>query len=123
MNSNNFYLTQNTEKCSGDKVVVFSQCLKTLDYIESIIRLPDWGNEVPGVANLSRDSGKIFGGWTNGKDYLRIDGQTSAFERGVLIDQFNDVKAEKKRDSSGGDLVLDERLKTFLISTRAGNAG
>ena len=101
--------------------MVFSQCLKTLDYIESIIKIPDWGGMLPWV-KLLNESGKKFGGWENGRDYLRIDGQTSASERGVLIDQFNRKDATKKNNSYINKQA-EERAKLFLISSRAGSVG
>ena len=106
---------------TGDKVVVFSQCLKTLDYIESIIKTPDWGSMLPGLKHLSK-RGESIGGWKNGSDYLRIDGSVSASERGILINRFN----EKKLSASSASLInkrSQERAKAFLISSKAGSVG
>lgn len=110
---------------TGDKVVVFSQCLKTLDFIESIIQLPDWSSKLQGLTNLTKSKRK-FGGWTSGIDYLRIDGQTSAAERGILIDQFNGTKHSTNNEevaSADIDRVTGEKVKTFLISSKAGSVG
>ena len=102
----------------GDKVVVFSQCLKTLDFIESIIKSPDWGRTLPGVASLS--PGRIWGSWRSGQDYLRMDGTTTASERGVLINQFNDEKSNKTKSAVS---KAEETAKLFLISSKAGSVG
>lgn len=106
----------------GDKVVVFSQCLKTLDYIESVIKLPDWGSRIPGLKRFSKN-GQTFGGWKIGRDYLRIDGSVSAFERGNLINQFNDQKKISTSSTAFIDKKSEERAKAFLISSRAGSVG
>ena len=106
----------------GDKVVVFSQCLKTLDYIESIIKQPHWDKMLPSLGTLSKE-GREFGGWVNGRDYLRIDGQTSASERGILIDQFNRKDNVVTRMKSYVNKQAEENAKVFLISSRAGSVG
>jgi hypothetical protein len=56
----------------GDKVVVFSQSLTTLSYIEEILNSPDWG----GFNFFSTDTRRkqSLGGWKRNQDYLRIDG-------------------------------------------------
>ncbi len=91
----------------GEKVVVFSQCLKTLNFIERILQKPDWSKLVPEVKNINPK--KKWGCWTRNVDYLRIDGSIQAKKRGELINQFND---EKLKDT-----------KLFLISSKAGNVG
>ena len=48
-----------------------------------------------------------MGGWIKGKDFLRIDGGTSGYERGELLKDFSD----------------DQNLKLFLISSVAGGIG
>lgn len=56
----------------GDKVVVFSQSLPTLSYIEEILNSPDWGGF---KFFLPDDGGKQnLGGWKRNQEYLRIDG-------------------------------------------------
>jgi SNF2 family DNA or RNA helicase len=71
---------------------------------------------------LLNQSGKQFGCWENGRDYLRIDGQTSAFERGILIDQFN-RKDARKRKQFYINKQAEENAKLFLLSSRAGSVG
>ncbi|WCJ21115.1 DNA repair and recombination protein RAD54-like [Euphorbia peplus] len=85
-------------KCSdvGDKALVFSQSIPTLDLIEFYLsRLPRHGK-----------SGKF---WRKGKDWYRIDGRTESSERQKLVEKFNDPE--------------NKRIKCTLISTRAGSLG
>jgi hypothetical protein len=56
----------------GDKVVVFSQSLPTLSYIEEILNSPDWGGFKLFLPNNVRQQN--FGGWKRNQEYLRIDG-------------------------------------------------
>lgn len=89
----------------GEKVLVFSQCLKTLDYIENLLQQPDW------VQNMSGK--KYRGGWSKDIDYLRIDGSTQSKRRGELINQFNNKSLEE----------LQDNVKLFLLSSKAANTG
>jgi SNF2 family DNA or RNA helicase len=89
----------------GDKVLVFSNTLPILNYVEYIFSLPQWESLVPSLA--SQFPGKTFGGWTKGTDYERIDGSADAAQRGLLVDQF----ADKTKD-----------VNVFLIS-KAGGIG
>jgi SNF2 family DNA or RNA helicase len=91
----------------GEKVLVFSQCLRTLDYIEQVLALDDWKSRVP---SLSCFKGMQLGRWKKSRDYLRIDGDTHSSERGDLIDTFN-------RDDATG------KVRAFLISSMAGGIG
>ncbi|XP_074311682.1 protein CHROMATIN REMODELING 20 isoform X2 [Silene latifolia] len=87
-------LTKSTEV--GDKALVFSQSLATLDLIEIYLsRLPRLG--------------KMGKHWKQGKDWYRIDGKTKGSERQRLIDLFNSPQ--------------NGRVKCTLISTRAGALG
>ncbi len=96
----------------NDKVVVFSQRLNTLDFIEEVLRKPDWSQYVPSIKNLC--PGKSWGKWRKNEEYLRIDGSTSSKERGNLVERFNE-KQDIKR--------LEQEAKVFLISSMAGNVG
>ncbi|XP_047126565.1 transcriptional regulator ATRX isoform X2 [Hydra vulgaris] len=78
----------------GDKVLVFSQSLCTLNLIEAT--LSDIQND-----NLCK--------WCHGVDYFRMDGSTSVQKRTRWAEIFNDPK--------------NERCRLFLISTRAGSLG
>lgn len=86
----------------GDKVVVFSQCLKTLDFIEEVLQSSDWGGF---TAYLPKN--QKFGGWKRNIEYSRIDGSVDASSRGELINTFN----------------VAQNAKLFLVSTLAGGVG
>ncbi|RZB45318.1 protein CHROMATIN REMODELING 20-like isoform X1 [Glycine soja] len=80
----------------GDKVLVFSQSIPTLDLIELYLsRIPRRGKQ-----------GKF---WKKGKDWYRLDGRTESSERQKLVERFNEP--------------LNKRVKCTLISTRAGSLG
>ncbi|XP_068665822.1 protein CHROMATIN REMODELING 20-like isoform X2 [Aristolochia californica] len=80
----------------GDKALVFSQSLPTLDLIELFLsKLPRKGRE-----------GKY---WKQGKDWYRLDGSTAGSERQKLVERFNEPR--------------NRRVKCTLISTRAGSLG
>ncbi|KAJ0967213.1 hypothetical protein J5N97_024130 [Dioscorea zingiberensis] len=80
----------------GDKALVFSQSLATLDLIELYLsKFPRRGCE-----------GKF---WKQGKDWYRLDGRSAGSERQKLVERFNDPG--------------NRRVKCTLISTRAGSLG
>lgn len=79
----------------GDKALVFSQSLTTLDMIELFLSKFRRGSE-----------GKY---WKKGKDWYRLDGRTDGSERQKLVDRFNEPS--------------NTRVKCTLISTRAGALG
>lgn len=89
--------------CLGDKVVVFSQCLKTLDFIETVLNTHDWARFCKGFENDN-----TLGSWKKGVDYLRIDGSVNASTRGDLVSSFH--------QTVGG-------VKVFLLSIEAGGIG
>jgi len=93
----------------GDKVVVFSQSLPTLSYIEEILNSPDWGGFKFYLPDNVRK--QKLGGWKKDREYLRIDGAVDAKERGDLIDKFH------------SDTAAGNQSKLFLISTNAGGLG
>lgn len=80
----------------GDKALVFSQSILTLDLIEYYLsKLP-----------RPRKNGKC---WKKGKDWYRLDGRTESSERQRLVERFNEPS--------------NRRVKCVLISTRAGSLG
>ncbi|XP_007428736.1 transcriptional regulator ATRX [Python bivittatus] len=88
----------------GDKVLVFSQSLISLDLIEDFLEL----------ANRDREEGKpvIYKGegkWFRNIDYYRLDGSTTAQSRKKWAEEFNDV--------------TNVRGRLFIISTKAGSLG
>lgn len=108
----------------GDKVLVFTQCLKTLDFIEQVLQTSDWSLHLPSIADLN--PGKRYGKWRKNIEYLRIDGNVEAKKRGDLVNKFND---DKKRNESSAvsqedsKKNVEETAKLFLISSNAGNVG
>lgn len=84
---------------------MFSQSLKTLDFLSDVIASKNWQNLCKSLQKSF--PGQSIGGWQQGKDFLRIDGGTSGSERGELLKDFSD----------------DNSLKLFLISSVAGGIG
>ncbi|KRX65952.1 Helicase ARIP4, partial [Trichinella sp. T9] len=91
------------ERCGdiGDKVLVFSQSLITLDLIEELLRLQE--------RNVGESSSREFNYWVPGIDYIRMDGSTNASTRERLAKKFNDE--------------TNRRCRVFLLSTKAGSLG
>lgn len=87
----------------GDKVVIFTQCLGTLNYIEEILETPSWGGYC-----IGHEKNPSLGGWRKGFDFLRIDGAVSAQERGQRVRSFHNES---------------ESVRAFLISIEAGGMG
>ncbi|KAJ3588825.1 hypothetical protein NHX12_009679 [Muraenolepis orangiensis] len=87
----------------GDKVLVFSQSLVTLDLIEDFLT----------HAHNTRKSGDPLyngrGSWIKNLDYYRLDGTTNATSRKKWVEDFNNTSKTQGR--------------LFLISTRAGSLG
>ncbi|XP_018335887.1 uncharacterized protein LOC108744551 isoform X2 [Agrilus planipennis] len=77
----------------GDRLLLFSQSLITLDLIEQFLQ----SNNVPGETH----------NWAKNANYYRLDGSTSALEREKLINEFNS----------------NSKIYLFLVSTRAGSLG
>ncbi|XP_019868954.2 uncharacterized protein LOC109597651 isoform X3 [Aethina tumida] len=77
----------------GDRLLVFSQSLITLDLIEHFLQM----NIVPGDTI----------NWAKNVSYYRLDGSTTALEREKLINEFNS----------------NPKIHLFLVSTRAGSLG
>lgn len=81
----------------GDKILVFSQSLFTLDLLEEFLSK----RKVP-RPDMNEN-------WCKNQSYFRLDGSTSAQEREKLINQFNSPENTKSW--------------LFLLSTRAGSLG
>jgi transcriptional regulator ATRX len=95
--SGKFYLLSKILEYSrtvGDKLLVFSQNLLSLDTIEKF---------------LDHQHKQKINTWTKNIDYFRMDGGTEISKRTSDIDKFNDK--------------LNKRARLFLISTKAGGIG
>mmetsp|Transcript_7282 Transcript_7282/g.9486 ORF Transcript_7282/g.9486 Transcript_7282/m.9486 type:complete len:517 (+) Transcript_7282:1-1551(+) len=88
----------------GDKTLVFSQSLRVISFIESVLQRQDW------ALNLETRPPKNYGfnkGFIKNRHYFRLDGSVTGRDRQELFNRFN-----KKSNAY-----------VFLISTRAGNMG
>ncbi|XP_006902938.1 PREDICTED: transcriptional regulator ATRX-like isoform X2 [Elephantulus edwardii] len=90
----------------GDKVLVFSQSLISLDLIEDFLELAS--------REKTEDKDKSFiykgeGKWLRNIDYYRLDGSTTAQSRKKWAEEFNDE--------------TNVRGRLFIISTKAGSLG
>lgn len=90
----------------GDKLLVFSQSIFSLDVIEHFLSLVD-ANEQSDEKNPLLQG--FSGSWALGLDYFRLDGSTTIENRNIACKAFN------REDNP--------RARLFLISTRAGGLG
>ncbi|XP_076304273.1 helicase ARIP4-like isoform X2 [Tachypleus tridentatus] len=81
--------------CAGDKLLVFSQSLFTLNLLEDFLAV----RAVPLRSNLEK--------WCRNVNYFRLDGSTNGLDREKLINDFNS----------------NPSVNLFLLSTRAGCLG
>lgn len=88
----------------GEKVLVFSQSLSTLNVIEEFLAKC----EIPSFPGRPTDPRKPTR-WMKNKSYFRLDGHTSSQERERLVNRFN--------AKENTDVLL------FMLSTRAGCLG
>ncbi|XP_029329493.1 transcriptional regulator ATRX isoform X7 [Mus caroli] len=90
----------------GDKVLVFSQSLISLDLIEDFLELASREK------TEDKDKPLIYKGegkWIRNIDYYRLDGSTNAQSRKKWAEEFNDE--------------TNVRGRLFIISTKAGSLG
>lgn len=90
----------------GDKVLVFSQSLFSLDVIEHFLSMIDENTQNP---NPELKLSGFSGSWSPGLDYFRLDGSTPIEMRNAACNEFNREE--------------NTRARLFLISTRAGGLG
>ncbi|CAG9788328.1 unnamed protein product [Diatraea saccharalis] len=90
----------------GDKLLVFSQSLYSLDLIEHFLGKVD---EATQEGRIDEKLAGHVGSWSPGIDYFRLDGSTSCENRSIWCKNFN------REDNP--------RARLFLISTRAGGLG
>lgn len=116
-------------KLKNERVLIFSMCLKTLDFVERALQEKDWISCVPSIGSIF-DRQKI-GGWQKGEDYLRLDGDLSGNDRGDIVKQFNDplnnvvaLLISSKAGGLGINLVclLQRLIVSFEISIATTNA-
>lgn len=84
------------DKCEaiGDKLLVFSQSLYSLDVIEHFLNLIDNSTQ----ENKADDKlAKHMGSWSPGVDYFRLDGSTSIQNRDQMCKLFNDKSNTRAR--------------------------
>jgi len=92
----------------GDKVLVFSQSLLSLDLIEDFLsRVNDAHEDTDRTGDSAMAD--YLDTWIPGKDYYRMDGSTSAETRKIWCKFFN--------------RTTSHRMRLFLISTKAGGLG
>ncbi|KAL4113339.1 hypothetical protein QTP88_016979 [Uroleucon formosanum] len=84
----------------GDKVLLFSQSLFTLDLIQDFLE---------NAEDLDDDGGPYGKSWDHGVDFYRIDGSVSSKTREDFCERFNDEKNTK--------------MRLLLLSTKAFNLG
>lgn len=80
---------------SGEKLIVFSGCLSTLNVIERFLKKID---ETTRNSNATVTDFK--GWWTRNIDYLRLDGSTNVEKRKVDIETFNKETNRRARCSN-----------------------
>ena len=94
---------------TGERMLLFSQSLFTLDLIEDFLQKRH-------VPNSNSN-------WVPGIHYYRLDGSTPAMERERLINSFNAADNANKMSSGNGTSDDISKPLLFLISTRAGSLG
>ncbi|CAH1126465.1 unnamed protein product [Ceutorhynchus assimilis] len=102
-----FLLFQLLKECEeiGDKILVFSQSLYTLNSIEYFLAKIDEATQNGEPEKVGGHSGS----WAIGLDYFRLDGSSSCENRAGWCDEFNNPN--------------NTRARLFLISTKAGGLG
>ncbi|CRK91917.1 CLUMA_CG005536, isoform A [Clunio marinus] len=93
------------EECEaiGDKLLVFSQSIFSLDVIEHFL------NQIDEKTQMNASCASFTGSWSLGQDYFRLDGSTPVEQRNIFCKNFNSPS--------------NPRARLFLISTRAGGLG
>lgn len=94
------------DECSicGDKLLVFSQSLSTLDLIEKFLAMITENTKNPNpLAQLSGFKGE----WKKGIQYYRLDGSTSADKREMDCKNFNDGQNVQARFDMAYGILFD----------------
>ena len=99
----------------GDKVLVFSQSLLSLDLIQEFLRTIDESNDKGGYG--AGDMESYLGSWQEGRDYYRMDGSTSPEVRKRWCNYFNKVRiAEQVQLEASKN--FPPKMEFFLILLR-----
>lgn len=119
-----FLLFEILKECEeiGDKVLVFSQSLYTLNCIEYFLARIDEATQ----RGESDKVGGHSGSWSLGLDYFRLDGSSSCDNRANWCDEFNDPSNIRARQVFSVKICLNSHYffcRLFLISTKAGGLG
>ena len=93
-------------KLSGEKVLIFSQSINTLNYIQALFDKKH--NKANVFPQRFYSDNPEFGRYTHGIDYFRIDGKIDAQKRHECATAFNKASC---------------RAKFFLLSSRAASVG
>lgn len=88
-----FSILAECEAC-GDKLLVFSQSLFSLDVIENFLAMIDENTQNP---NAEAKLGGFTGSWTRGLDYFRLDGSTNIETRNANCNNFNSEENSQAR--------------------------
>lgn len=88
-----FSILAECEAC-GDKLLVFSQSLFSLDVIEHFLAMIDENTQNP---NPDAKLGSFSGSWTRGIDYFRLDGSTNIETRNANCNNFNSDENSQAR--------------------------
>lgn len=88
-----FSILAECEAC-GDKLLVFSQSLFSLDVIEHFLAMIDENTQNP---NAEAKLGGFSGSWTRGVDYFRLDGSTNIETRNANCNNFNSDENSQAR--------------------------
>lgn len=88
-----FSILADCEAC-GDKLLVFSQSLFSLDVIEHFLAMIDENTQNP---NPDAKLGGFTGNWSRGVDYFRLDGSTNIETRNTNCINFNSEENSQAR--------------------------
>lgn len=91
-----FSILAECEAC-GDKLVVFSQSLFSLDVVEHFLCMIDKNTQTP---NPDAKLGGFTGNWRLGKDYFRMNGNTPILKRDGNCTTFNSAENPEARSAT-----------------------
>lgn len=98
-----FSILAECEAC-GDKLLVFSQSLFSLDVIEHFLAMIDENTQNP---NPDAKLGGFTGSWARGVDYFRLDGSTNIETRNTNCINFNSEENSQARYVRHGKMVRE----------------